>query len=200
MIRTTRSSLLSNISLQLAASSKRLSVAEEQATTGLKLNRPSDAPASVREAESMHAAIADQGVWKANADSAVGVLDTMDSALGQASDLLVRARELAVGAASETMSTEGRAAAATEVAAILESMRAAGKKVIEPTQQADDGWVEHHDAVANATLVPRTKSWYMGTNVAGKQRSLIVYAGGVGPYREKCNEVAAKGYEGMAIS
>ncbi len=79
-------------------------------------------------------------------------------------------------------------------------VRDSGHEVIEPTEQADDKWVAHHDEVANATLVPRTKSWYMGTNIAGKQRSLIVYAGGVGPYRDLCNDVAAKGYEGMALS
>ena len=26
------------------------------------------------------------------------------------------------------------------------------------------------------------------------------YVGGVGPYREKCDEVAANGYEGFALS
>ena len=49
------------------------------------------------------------------------------------------------------------------------------------------------------TLVPKTNSWYMGANIEGKERRLLAYAGGVGPYRDACNEVKAKGYQGFAV-
>jgi cyclohexanone monooxygenase len=42
-------------------------------------------------------------------------------------------------------------------------------------------------------------SWYLGANIPGKPRVFMPYAGGVGPYREKCNDVAAKGYEGFVM-
>ena len=35
----------------------------------------------------------------------------------------------------------------------------------------------------------------MGANVPGKRRVFLPYIGGVGPYRQKCDEVAANGYE-----
>ena len=60
-----------------------------------------------------------------------------------------------------------------------------------------DAWVEHHDSIANATLVARTNSWYMGSNVAGKPRRLLSYIGGVGQYRQKCAEIADQGYPGF---
>ena len=40
----------------------------------------------------------------------------------------------------------------------------------------------------------------MGANVPGKPRVFMPYAGGVGEYRKKCDEVAAKGYEGFALT
>jgi cyclohexanone monooxygenase len=40
----------------------------------------------------------------------------------------------------------------------------------------------------------------MGANIPGKPRIFMPYIGGVGVYRQKCDEVAAKGYEGFALS
>jgi cyclohexanone monooxygenase len=40
----------------------------------------------------------------------------------------------------------------------------------------------------------------MGANVPGKPRVFMPYLGGVGPYRAKCDEIAAAGYEGFALS
>jgi acetone monooxygenase (methyl acetate-forming) len=70
--------------------------------------------------------------------------------------------------------------------------------VIEPTKEAQDAWVTHHDEIANTTLVTKTHSWYMGSNVEGKPRRLLSYIGGVGTYRKKCDDVAAQGYQGFA--
>jgi hypothetical protein len=40
----------------------------------------------------------------------------------------------------------------------------------------------------------------MGSNVPGKPRVFMAYIGGVGAYRQKCDEVAASGYEGFALT
>ena len=74
------------------------------------------------------------------------------------------------------------------------------QRSIEPTAEAEARWVDHHNEVAAATLVPKTKSWYMGTNVAGKQQSLLVYAGGVNNYRRLCEEVKAGEYQEFALA
>ena len=50
------------------------------------------------------------------------------------------------------------------------------------------------------TLFPSANSWYMGANIPGKPRVFMPYVGGVGAYREKCDEVAANGYEGFALT
>jgi acetone monooxygenase (methyl acetate-forming) len=78
-------------------------------------------------------------------------------------------------------------------------MRSTGRTVIEPTKEAEDRWVAHHDETAGATLIARTSSWYLGSNVAGKPRRVLSYTGGVGTYRKRCDAVAASGYEGFAM-
>ncbi|MCW2540629.1 MAG: Cyclohexanone monooxygenase [Frankiales bacterium] len=71
---------------------------------------------------------------------------------------------------------------------------------IEPTAAAEDAWVEHVNEVANKTLYPKANSWYIGANIPGKPRVFMPYVGGVGNYRQKCDEVAAKGYEGFELT
>jgi cyclohexanone monooxygenase len=71
---------------------------------------------------------------------------------------------------------------------------------IEATQEAEDGWVDHVNEVANYTLFPQANSWYMGANIPGKPRIFMPYIGGVWVYRQKCDEVAAKGYEGFSLT
>ena len=73
------------------------------------------------------------------------------------------------------------------------------RSVIEPTAEAEEGWVQHHDETAGATLISRTTSWYLGSNVPGKPRRVLSYCGGVGAYKQKCDEVASRDYEGFAI-
>jgi cation diffusion facilitator CzcD-associated flavoprotein CzcO len=81
----------------------------------------------------------------------------------------------------------------------IRHMRAHDLRVCEPTAAAEEQWIEHHEELANATLVTKTDSWYMGCNVPGKPRRLLSYVGGVGAYRQKCDEAAASGYAGFAM-
>jgi cyclohexanone monooxygenase len=71
---------------------------------------------------------------------------------------------------------------------------------IEATLDAENAWVAHVNEVANYTLFPLANSWYMGANIPDKPRVFMPYIGGVGVYRQKCDEVATRGYEGFALS
>jgi cyclohexanone monooxygenase len=71
---------------------------------------------------------------------------------------------------------------------------------LEATDRAEDEWVRHVEEVGNMTLYPTADSWYMGSNVPGKPRVFMAYIGGMGAYREKCDEIAAKGYDGFALT
>lgn len=81
----------------------------------------------------------------------------------------------------------------------IQYLRSKNLHCIEPTREAEEQWIAHHDELANATLVSKTSSWYMGSNVKGKPRRLLSYIGGVGEYRKRCDEVAARDYPGFAV-
>ena len=79
-------------------------------------------------------------------------------------------------------------------------MRDRGLDTMEANKDAEDKWVAHVNEVAHTTLYPQANSWYMGANIPGKPQIFMPYIGGVGPYRQICNDVAAKGYEGFAMT
>jgi cyclohexanone monooxygenase len=79
-------------------------------------------------------------------------------------------------------------------------MRDRGFAAMEAERDAEDKWVAHVNEVAHGTLYPQANSWYMGANIPGKPRIFMPYIGGVGIYRQICNEVAAKGYEGFVMT
>jgi len=86
------------------------------------------------------------------------------------------------------------------IAACVSYMRERGLDGMEAETAAEEKWVSHVNEVAYTTLYPQADSWYMGANIPGKPRIFMPYIGGVGPYRQICNEVAAKGYEGFAMT
>ena len=82
----------------------------------------------------------------------------------------------------------------------LVHMRQHGLGSIEATRTAEDDWVKQVNNVASGTLYPQASSWYMGANIPGKPRIFMPYIGGVGIYRQICSDIAAKGYEGFAMT
>ena len=89
------------------------------------------------------------------------------------------------------------------VTGLIRHMRDHGYKRVEPTVEAEDIWTEHVYEIATRMLFYQVDSWFMGVNpnVPGKQkRTFLLYSGGAPAYREKCDEVAANGYEGFVFN
>ena len=86
------------------------------------------------------------------------------------------------------------------IAGCLEHMRREGLAVIEATEAAEAGWVQHVNDFGDITLFPRANSWYMGSNVPGKPRVFLPYVGGVGTYRTICDEVVTRDYLGFRLA
>ena len=74
-----------------------------------------------------------------------------------------------------------------------------GFNCIEAEDGAEDAWLQHVNEVASKTLYPLANSWYMGANIPGKPRVFMPYVGGVGVYRQKCEDVAERGYAGFSL-
>ena len=77
-----------------------------------------------------------------------------------------------------------------------------GLQRIEATSEAAQEWTNHVYDVADGLLLTKIRSWFMGinSNIEGRDKPrLLVYAGGAPRYRERCEEVAARGYEGFQL-
>jgi cyclohexanone monooxygenase len=83
------------------------------------------------------------------------------------------------------------------IADCLQYLRNRGFPCIAAQEDAEDAWVRHNNEVADRTLYPLANSWYVGANIPGKPRIFMPYVGGVSAYKKKCDEVAARGYEGF---
>jgi cation diffusion facilitator CzcD-associated flavoprotein CzcO/acetyl esterase/lipase len=81
----------------------------------------------------------------------------------------------------------------------IHCMSRIGVEIIEPTETAEAGWVQHVNDCADLTLFPTADSWYMGANVPGKPRLFLPYIGGVDRYRKACEEVVEQGYLGFRL-
>jgi cyclohexanone monooxygenase len=84
------------------------------------------------------------------------------------------------------------------IADAMTYLRDHDQSAMDATVLSENEWTEHVTEVGNTTLYPSANSWYMGSNVPGKPRVFMAYIGGVGAYRERCDEVADKDYEGFA--
>jgi cation diffusion facilitator CzcD-associated flavoprotein CzcO len=89
------------------------------------------------------------------------------------------------------------------VSDLLRAMRERGLTRVEATAPAEAAWTAHVHETAARLLLMQVDSWMTGVNknVAGRQkRTFMAYAGGAPKYRQKCDEVAAGGYEGFVLS
>ncbi|HTH97831.1 MAG TPA: cyclohexanone monooxygenase, partial [Stellaceae bacterium] len=86
------------------------------------------------------------------------------------------------------------------IADCLETLRARGVKVIEPTESAQEAWVGEVGNSASITLRSTCSSWYVGANIPGKPRVFMPYIGGLPAYIQACEAVVAEGYRGFALS
>jgi cyclohexanone monooxygenase len=84
----------------------------------------------------------------------------------------------------------------------LTYLRSGGYQVIEALPSAQQEWMEHTASLVSGTVLahPTCNSWYNGANVPGKKRVFLGYVGGIPQYRRRCDEVAAAGYSGFAVS
>tara|TARA_R110002096_G_scaffold53317_2_gene138604 strand:- start:2000 stop:3697 length:1698 start_codon:yes stop_codon:yes gene_type:complete len=86
------------------------------------------------------------------------------------------------------------------IADCIEKMQERHLDTIEPHMNAENAWVQTVHDVAHTTLYPLAKSWYTGTNIPGKVHMFTPYAGGVGTYREICDNITENDYEGFTFA
>ncbi|MFV0278807.1 MAG: flavin-containing monooxygenase [Parahaliea sp.] len=85
------------------------------------------------------------------------------------------------------------------ITSCIEHMQNRGLSRIEATPAAEDAWIEHVNEEVEQTVLVGLDSWWMGTNVPGKQRQVLSYIGGRLAFREHCQNSARDGYAGFDL-
>lgn len=85
------------------------------------------------------------------------------------------------------------------IAALMTHMDQNALASVEPTQAAEDAWMELVRTMAQRSLLSKAKTWYVGANVAGKAQGLTLYTGGFPKYREHCAQVIQRGWNDLSF-
>lgn len=123
-MRVTDSSTFDLARQTVADARTRVADAQRQASTGLRVEKPSDDPLAAAQAKRASAKEVRAESHQRVTSYAGMALEVMDSALSHVADLLQRVRELAIQAANDTIGPDQRAAAAAEVGTIKDQILA----------------------------------------------------------------------------
>jgi flagellar hook-associated protein 3 FlgL len=102
----------------VSAARARLARTQEQASSGLRVNRPSDDPASAAQVVALETDAAALGQFQRVITAVRGRVGAVENALGETNDLLIRLRELAIQGANGSQDAASRRLIANEVASI----------------------------------------------------------------------------------
>ena len=83
---------------------------------------------------------------------------------------------------------------------ILKHMRDKGLTRIEAVPSYQEDWHKELCDFWNATLFPKAKSWYQGSNIPGKKEEPLNFPMGLPTYIQKFKESADNGYSGFTLS
>jgi len=86
------------------------------------------------------------------------------------------------------------------IAGAIQKMQRDGIKYIDPQAEAERAWHDEVQQLANQTLVPQTKSWYMGSNIPGKPVESLNYLGGIPVYQKKLKDALDKDFDGFVTA
>lgn len=75
-----------------------------------------------------------------------------------------------------------------------------GTGLIEVEHSALQSWGAHVAAIAEGTLMTAGNSWYLGSNIPGKPRQFMPYAGGLVSFIDDCARICAHDFEGFRFS
>ncbi|MBI3968727.1 MAG: flagellar hook-associated protein FlgL [Chloroflexi bacterium] len=121
-MRVTNRMIQDTVITHISLNARRVEELESQLTSGKKISRPSDDPPAVVRALAFEAGITAGEQYLRNMDMSLAWLHATDATLESGTQLLQRARELAVQGASDGQSSQQRDAIAGEIDQILEQM------------------------------------------------------------------------------
>lgn len=122
MLRVTESMIFSQVTTSVAAAQRRAYQAQSVAQSGMRVSRSSDDPLSASRANILSATLQRLEGMEGVSARATEELTVAESALGEATALMTRAREIAMAGATDSMGAESRAALALEAEGLRDQM------------------------------------------------------------------------------
>ncbi len=118
-MRITQHMMVENLRSIINTSGEKLTDLQDQLASGKRLRRPSDDPQDVNKALKLKATSQQNDQYLRNISNAKSWLEDTDSALDQLSNVLIRARDVAVRGSSDTLGQSERDQLATQVDSML---------------------------------------------------------------------------------
>lgn len=98
-----------------------------QLASGYRINKAADDAAGLAISETMRGQIRSAIQAKRNANDGISLVQTAEGGLGEVSNILIRSRELAIQAASDTIGDQERALIQTEIGQLKDEVQRIGK-------------------------------------------------------------------------
>ncbi|WP_139904156.1 flagellar hook-associated protein FlgL [Clostridium thermarum] len=121
-MRVTNKMLATSFLNDMSNNLENLRTLQQQMTSGKEIRRPSDDPFKVARAMQLHTGINANKQYNENISDTINWLDTTDTALGQAGNVLQRVRELLVSAGNAAYGSEERKAIKDEINERIEEL------------------------------------------------------------------------------
>lgn len=125
-MRVTGTSITNRLLQQVQESRRALAEVQERTGSGLKINKPSDDPTATGRVLALQGGMELNGQYQRNSSVALSDLTVSEAALGSMSEVLQRARELAVQAANGSIGASERQNIALEVGQLITQATAIG--------------------------------------------------------------------------
>lgn len=122
-MRITHGMLQRSLLSDLNEASARLQRTQQQMTSGLQRNAPSDDPAAAARSMRLTSTLAGTQQLQANVSDAQTWTDATETALGSMTDVIARARELLIQGGGDAASQNSRDSIATEVSQLAEALK-----------------------------------------------------------------------------
>jgi flagellar hook-associated protein 3 FlgL len=155
MIRVTEQTMAAAAQRGLSLSQTRLANAQQAASWGQRIGRPSDDPVGTAGALQVHAQIAATNQYKRNIDDGTAWLTTLDGALGSATGFLRQVRDLTIQAGNGSLGQDSRNAIAQQIDSLRQDLLSAantrylGRSVFAGTSDAEGAFTDGNPPAFN---------------------------------------------------
>jgi flagellar hook-associated protein 3 FlgL len=107
----------------LENAANQLNVTQQRISSGKQIQQPSDDPFGTSQALQYSGDLAQNQQYQSNVNDAQGWESTVDTALGNVNDIVLRARDLVVQGASDTSGSSARSDIASEIDQLIDSLK-----------------------------------------------------------------------------